>query len=388
MKYIGKGILTLVLLGVLVFIALIAGFIVSAINGAAYIAIVAAMAVALAAFTVMQIWGILKPKLRYILAGGLLAFAVLSIPVIELYKAYDNSIDRVDQEVNLWDYEPFAENTKAVSLDETSTLKLTDNLPRLDGATALYPLYSAFTRTVYPEGKSDYRVKEDGIVDCSNTIGAYEKLISGEKDIIFVAGPSEQQLQMAKNAGVELKLTPIGVEAFVFFVNANNPVNGLSTDDIRKIYSGKSTNWKEFGGKNARIRAFQRTENSGSQTALVNMMGNIPLMTPPKEDVVSMMGGMISVVSSYRNYNNALGYSFLFYATEMSDDNKIKLLSIDGVAPTRENVANRTYPHSSEFYAVTAGSGNPNVERLIEWILSEQGQYLVRKTGYTPLGRD
>ena len=85
-------------------------------------------------------------------------------------------------------------------------------------------------------------------------------------------------------------------------------------------------------------------------------MGDTPLMTPPKEDVAGSMGGVFRRVASYRNYGNAIGYSFLFFATEMVNDNKIKLLELNGVAPTRENVANRTYPHSGEFYAITAGT--------------------------------
>ena len=67
----------------------------------------------------------------------------------------------------------------------------------------------------------------------------------------------------------------------------------------------------------------------------------------------------------------------------MVNDDKIKLLEINGIAPTRDNIANRTYPYTSEFYAVTAGTDNPNTDILIEWILSEQGQYIINKTGYT-----
>lgn len=143
--------------------------------------------------------------------------------------------------MNLELYKPFTENTKAVSLEEESTLKLEDNLPRLDGATALYPLYAAFAQTLYPVGDYDvYDIKKDelqvdqnqGEVVCTNTIGAYTRLMNGETDIIFAARPSEDQLKEAKNRNVELKFTPIGKEAFVFFVNSRNEVNGLSTTQI------------------------------------------------------------------------------------------------------------------------------------------------------------
>lgn len=352
-----------------------------------YVALAVIVAVAIWLLIIAQIWQLLKPKIRYISLAALVGVIFALVAGVEINRAYHNSFDIVNEQgVNLSLYEPFREDTKAASLSEPSTLQIDDNPPKIDGATALYPLYSAFAKAVYPE-QDNYVTskKEMGYIDCSNTDGAYKRLIIGDADIIFVAGPSKEQLQMAEDAKVELTFTPVGREAFVFFVNAKNHVNNLSTGDIQKIYSGEARNWKYFDGGNTGIRAFQRPTNSGSQTALINFMGEIPLMIPPQEDVVSAMGGMVQVVSSYRNYDNAIGYSFLFFATEMVNDNKIKLLSVDGIAPTRENVTNGTYPYSAEFFAVTAGTTNSHVESFIEWILSEQGQYLVEKTGYTPI---
>ena len=108
-------------------------------------------------------------------------------------------------------------------------------------------------------------------------------------------------------------------------------------------------------------------------------------MKAPSEDMVSGMGGIIREVSQYRNYKNAMGFTFRYYSTEMVKNEKIKLLSIDGVAPTKENIQNGTYPLVSEFYAITAGTENHNVQKLIDWILSEEGQVMVEKVGYVPL---
>jgi phosphate transport system substrate-binding protein len=243
-------------------------------------------------------------------------------------------------------------------------------------------------QAVYPEG--DYTLAPRGedrseffdLVRCTTTGTAYENLMNSEVDIIFVAGISEQHAQLAQKMGVELVFTPIGREAFVFFINAENPVDGLTTEQIRAIYSGEITNWQEVGGENIEIIAYQREENSGSQTAMIGFMDDVPLMEPFTE-VVSEMTGMF-VQMEYRNHANAIGYSFLYFTTEMVRSKQIKLLEIDGVAPTRENVANSSYPHADYFYAVTvAGNENPNIELFIEWILGEQGQYLIEKTGYT-----
>lgn len=332
---------------------------------------------------VIKIFGWLKPKtFRYVFIGFVLICG-LAVGGYEANQAYQNSFIKVNEQgVDLEAYRPFASNSKAVKLAEESTLKITSDLPRMDGATALYPLYAAFAQAVYPE--KEYPLYNSA-VQCSNTVGSYENLIKGEADIVFAARPSKQQLEEAAAAGVELKLTPIGREAFVFFVNARNEVDNLTTAQIQDIYSGKITNWSEVGGKNEKIRAFQRPENSGSQTMLQKLMEGKTLMAPPKEDVVAGMGGIIEQTASYRNYKNAIGYSFRFFATEMVKNNEIRLLKVDGIYPDRASIENKHYPLSAEFYAVTAGRSNPHLEALIQWILSPQGQSLIDKTGYTPI---
>lgn len=204
-------------------------------------------------------------------------------------------------------------------------------------------------------------------------------------DIIFCTEPSEYHLNKAKELGVEFNLTPIGKDAFVFFVNKDNPIENLSSSQIRDIYSGKTKNWYHISGIEKNIIAYQRPENSGSQTALRSVMEETPIMEPIKETIAGGMGDMVNRVSSYRNYENAIGYSFLFFTTEMVIDQEIKLLAIDDITPTKANILNGTYPFSGYFYAITIGNRNENVNLLIEWILSEQGQYLIERTGYVPI---
>ncbi len=297
----------------------------------------------------------------------------------------------------LHEYQPFANQSKAVTLDESSSLRFTpEQRLRLDGATALYPVYAGFVQAVYPEG--EYPIYDDSEewyaqVTCSNTVNAYERLIEGKTDMIFVAEPSEAQLALAAQMGYQLHLTPIGREAFVFFVNSKNPVSGLSIEQIQGIYTGEITNWKQVGGKNWKIRPFQRAENSGSQTALQKLMAGLPLLTPEKEERVSAMDGIIHQVANYRNYKNAIGFSFRYYATEMVTSDEIRLLSLNGVAPTKETIRDGSYPIASAFYAVTASpigepapqESNADMQAFLQWILSPQGQSIVEKTGYVPL---
>ncbi|WP_391117848.1 PstS family phosphate ABC transporter substrate-binding protein [Psychrobacillus sp. L3] len=347
-----------------------------------YVALIITSAVVLYVFNVLTLFHFFKRKKRKVTFGAIAGVAILVSAISPIQHEYKNRIPTVDAEVNTYEYEPFTNSQGVAILDEQTTMQLTDSLPKMDGATALYPLYASFVEATYP--KKDYS-PYDSEVMVNTTPDAYSNLFNGKVDMIFVAAPSEAQKKTAEQKGLELKMTPIGREAFVFFVNQKNPIDRLTIEQIKAIYSGKVTNWKDVGGNDNTIRAFQRPANSGSQTALEHLMGTTPIMEAPSEDIATGMGGIINEVSKYKNYNNAIGYTFRFYSTEMVKNNQIKLLEIEGVAPTKETIRSGTYPITSEFYIVTAGTENPNVEKLIEWILSPQGQGLVEKIGYVTI---
>lgn len=278
--------------------------------------------------------------------------------------------------------------SRTPALDEPASLQLADNLPRLDGATALLPLYCGLAQAVYPDAVRFERTEDaaDPVLTFTNTPGSYYRLIHDQCDMIFVAQPSDEQLADAAAAGVEIELTPIAVEAFVFFVNGSNPLEGLTVDQIREIYSGKITRWDELGISGVGdIVAYQRPKNSGSQTALEKLMGGVPLMDPPTEVEMDDFGmdDIVNIVE-YRNTPDALGYSFRFYLTTMMDSD-VNLLALDGVKPTEETIADGTYPIIAQIYAATRkGETNPNVQAVLDWLRSEQGKELIRRSGYVP----
>jgi phosphate transport system substrate-binding protein len=260
----------------------------------------------------------------------------------------------------------------------------------LDGATAAYPIYAAMGQAIYqlPDGSTAEERGEfvDRYLACSNTREGYAKLVDGTVDVFFGAQPSQAQQQAAKDAGRKLTLTPIGREAFVVFVNQDNPVSALTTAQIRDIYTRKLTNWSQLGGRDEAILAFQRPEGSGSQTVMVSkVMQGQQLASPLKEETVEGMGGILSKVADYRNSSAAIGYSFRWYATVMNGNPGIKLLAIDGVEPTPENIRNGSYPFTVDVYAVTAGTTNPNAKKLVDWVVSDEGQSLIEQVGYVGL---
>ncbi|MGN0184962.1 MAG: substrate-binding domain-containing protein [Aristaeellaceae bacterium] len=292
-------------------------------------------------------------------------------------------VAQVGSSFALSDYYP-NEGGRVASLDEAAEIEWDANaeLPRLDGATALFPVYSAVVQATYPQNVRFEVEADDPLVTCTRTNRAYERLIEGSADMIFCAGPSEEQLWAAAAEGVELELTPFGAEAFVFIVNADNPLEDITTEQLRGVYSGAIADWSALGVDGlGEIVAYQRPKNSGSQTALEKLMGDVELMIPPQQLVSDGMGDILETIE-YRNLPNAIGYSFRFYCTEMVGSG-VKLLSIDGVEPTLENIRSGAYPHVTTLYAVTRrGETNPNVQILLSWLTSDQGQALVEKCGY------
>lgn len=320
------------------------------------------------------------------------AYSSYNFPYAGGYSSIDLQIYNVENEENI-----------LAKLEEPSTFIISapEEMPIMDGAEAAYPVYSAFANACYEniaviqakavEAQSDIPMP----VQFSNTIYAYEKLLTGEIDIFFGAKPSEAQIQMAENAGVELMLTPIGKEAFVFFVNAKNPVDGLSSEQLRDIYSGKINNWRKVGGKNKRILAFQRPENSGSQTMMEYFMGDTPLREPLETEYREDMVGIVRNTADYKNSISALGYSFRYYTTIMMNDvdlseetSGIKILAVDGVYPDEDTIRSGEYPYTTQLYAITLAKppadvdSKDTIEPFLAWMTGPQGQQLVADTGY------
>ena len=292
---------------------------------------------------------------------------------------YNKSITvNTSPNIDIHEYLPFEEDSKIVKTD-SKTLKLTENLPRIDGAAALFPVYSAFVNAVYPNTTKLH----DGIFEYNNTPDGYRLLAEKETDIFIGVYPSDEQKAYAEENQTTFEYTPIGTEAFVFFVHKDNPITNLTTEQIKDIYSGKITNWKDVGGKNEKIAAFQRNEGSGSQSMLKRFMGDTPITDAPTEMVNDLMAGIIKQVADYKSKTNSIGFSFRYYVEGIIKNPDIKMISIDGAAPTSENIRNGSYPVLTPIYAVTYKENqNGNVDKLLEWILSDEGQYIINETGY------
>ena len=306
-------------------------------------------------------------------------FIVLDLGIYELFtKNYmnDTSSEMQAKSVEVSEYLPFDEGSGIVRTE--TDVKITGDLPVLDGAAALFPVYSSFAASLYPEesviyDKGSGTFSEGSALQYTNTRGAYKGIVDGTCDLIFCAKPSQEQLKYAEDMGVELELVPIGREAFVFIVNGSNPVSDMTIDQIKAVYSGEITNWKELGGENRPIHATQRNEGSGSQTAFLGLMGDTEADPSP-----------------WGIFGSPIGFSYRYYVEGLVGNGRVKMLSLNGVYPDKENIRNGNYPITGELYAVyRKGDHNDNIQKIINWILSDEGQKTIEENGYVSLsGKD
>ena len=317
-----------------------------------------------------------KKKLKWQLAViGLviLFFAGLDIAIYQLFikrviSHHSPGMQKMSVEVS--DYVPFSGSENIYSV--RGEVELEGDLPTIDGAAALLPIYAGFVESIYPEDSVIFNGEsydDRSAMHYTNTRGAYKDIVDGKADLIICVAPSEEQLAYAAQNGVELEMVEIGKDAFVFIVNSDNPVSDISVEQIRGIYSGEITNWKELGGPNVPIAAMRRNEGSGSQSALENLMGGTPIVA----DYTALFGSPI-------------GFSFRYYVTGMLAEGGVKMLSVNGVEPDIENIASGAYPVTSSIYAVyRKGETNENVYKAVDFMLSKDGQDIVEKSGYIPV---
>lgn len=259
-----------------------------------------------------------------------------------------------------------------------------DDLPRLDGSTSTVPLALAVCAEVLGESREEVQ----DLVRFNKTTTAYFNLLEGNADLLIVGEANDEVMARKKELNFEWEKQPFATDAFVFVVNEDNPVDSITVEQARDIYSGKITNWKELGGEDRPITALQRNEGAGSQTLMEKLvMQGTPMVEAPTEYIVTTMGQLMEAVKSFDGSPGAIGYSVYYYAEEMKMAQGLKLLKLEGVEPNPDTIRSETYPLVNPKYVVIpAGEpkGAPN-KVLFDWLLSEDGQTLIAKEGYVSI---
>ncbi len=205
--------------------------------------------------------------------------------------------------------------------------------------------------------------------------------INGTTDIAMASRPAkDKEKKKAEVAGHKMNEIVFGWDGLSVIVNPNNPVNTLSSETIGRIFSGEITNWKEVGGKDAPIVLLSRDSSSGTHVYFKEAIVRGGEKKSKKEyaDKTLYLPSNTAIVQETAANENAIGYIGMAYA-----NSTIKDVSVDGVMPTPENVANKSYPIARELFWYTTKSDTV-VDNIVKFALSKEGQELVAKEGFVP----
>lgn len=336
-------------------------------------------------------------KMKKITVTGVI-MAVLSAVIVgscgfAVYKYITTDRDLIaDTPDKLWeDYRYSGTNVLLTRPDNwhrfaTNNILTYDDFEKIDGSTATIPITAELARQFCNASDDSIR----GYVSHNKTDAAYENIIRYKTaSFVLATPPSEDEYARAERKGVTLEIEPVALDGFVFITHKDNPVDSLTVQQVQDIYTGKIKNWKEVGGSNEKIRAFQRAKNSGSQTAMEELvMEGKKLEQPPVAFIMAGMSELVDAVAAeYENEPSAIGYTYYYYINNLYKNPDIKVLNINGVSPANENLVNGEYPFTTSYYAVIR-SDEPEdsvYRKLYDYMLTDEGQEIIRMAGYCPI---
>ncbi len=281
--------------------------------------------------------------------------------------------------------EATTESTTAPTESQKHVFEFTKgNYPTLDGSTSTKPMATAITSVLL----GIPREEADKMLTFHKTTESFRYLMRDEAKLLICAQPADSVIEMMKEENYEYDMEAFASEALVFVVNASNPIESLTTEQIQKIYTGEITNWKELGGEDRKIVPIQRNKEAGSQVMMEKIvMKDLKMMEAPKELVVGDMGGLIEAVKSFDNSADAIGYTPYYYATNMKMADGLKIIKVDNVNPEKTTIQKGEYPfRTSYFVVINKNAKEDSPERILyNWILGADGQKLAEMEGYVPV---
>ena len=277
----------------------------------------------------------------------------------------------------------FNNNAPAIKRDDAPAAEI----PVLDGSTSTYDI----TRNIYWLYYINAENHPDFPKAHSKTTNSYKRLIDGEVEMIFVPDPGEEVEKYAEEKGVKLRFVPIANEALIFFTAADNKADNITTEQLYDIYVNNGIkNWSEIGGDDAELVAYCRNNDSGSHAQMENFIldGNTINEEISRERTSLHMSSILTEVDAFNKQNSgkyALGYSLYYYYfnnQQVLGPVDLKLMSIDGVAPTEETIADGTYPYTTNYYAVVRDEENEKVDAFLELMQGEFGDDIITRCGF------
>ena len=257
------------------------------------------------------------------------------------------------------------------------------DFPLMDSSTARKPL----TTAIY----SFFCLERDipGATPlCSTTHNAWLNIADKKVDIALLAVPTQEEQDYLKEKGVEVEMKLYGGDGLVFIGNDACGVTDLTIEEIKAIYRGEITNWKELGGVDHEIEVLYRDPQSGSQRLFEQLVWGEDEELPDFEALgFNILDDMSTIVMYCRANPYAIGYSIMTYLKDTYDYEELQAFSVNGYEPTQENVESKNYPFATRGYVVIR-SDEPEdspARRLYNWFGSSVCDDILQANGITPI---
>ncbi len=190
-------------------------------------------------------------------------------------------------------------------------------------------------------------------------------------------GMSSRELKSEEEK--EVKSTVIAYDGIAIITNKNNPIKNITLDQIKGIFTGKITNWSEIeGGKNAPIVLSSREEGSGTRDAFQEIVGYKSEELKADAMISNGNGGLKEIVVGNENAIGFVSFEYL--------DDKVNIVNVENVEPKADLVKSGEYKISRPFLLATKeGNLSENGQKLIDFILSDEGQIIVKENKLIPV---
>jgi phosphate transport system substrate-binding protein len=208
-------------------------------------------------------------------------------------------------------------------------------------------------------------------------------LINGGTDIAQASRPmkDKEKETMLEKRGIGAHEIPVALDGITIYVNEKNPVEKLTFAQLKDIYQATAKNWKEVGGNDAPIVLYGRENSSGTHVFFKEHVLN-------NEDYavsVQPLPGTAAIVNAVAKDENGIGYGGAAYAKGVKEILVAHNEKSGFFPPSMENIISGKYPISRYLYWYTAGSPEGDIQNLVDWVLSPEGQKIVEEVGYFPL---
>ncbi len=198
--------------------------------------------------------------------------------------------------------------------------------------------------------------------------------VQGVVNGTFDLGMASRELKASET---EVVGTPIAYDGIVVITHPDNPLQDLSLDQVKAIFTGKITNWQELGGADSEIAVIAREEGSGTRGAFEEIVDFDSSELVSNSQIQKTTGGVIQGIS---NNKQAIGYISLGSVSEL-----IKPLSINGVEASAANIKNDSYALYRPFLIVTNNEATSKHEAYIDYLLSDEAQVIVSANGFVSI---